>query len=264
MRATPAAATATPGPATEPLPYDEMPFARVLRTELRKVTDTRASRAMLAAMFLLTPAVVVGTLLVADHGDLTYDNLVNYCQTPQKLLVPAISILAMTSEWSQRTALTTFTLVPNRSRVLAAKLASIVLIALFGTLFIFACAAVGMALAPATGGSLAWSFSVTGAVNMLVIQVAGALEGAGIGMLLLSSAGAVIAFFVVPNLWSVLLNAVGFQDHAPWIDINQALGNLYDNDLGTTPALQLLTAASLWVLLPITVGAWRVLRAEPT
>jgi ABC-2 type transport system permease protein len=242
---------------------DGMPFARVFRTELRKLVDTRASRALLAGMVVLTPAVVLVTLLVADHDDLTYDDLVNYCQTPQKVLLPAIAILAITSEWSQRTALTTFTLVPDRRRILAAKLASIVVVALCLTLLILGSAAVGMAVAPATGESLHWDFGPVEALSMFVIQVVGALEGAGIGLLVLSSAGAVVAFYVVPNLWSLLLNAVGFQDHASWVDINQALGNLYGHEQGGTAVLQLLTAAALWVLLPVVVGTWRVVRAEP-
>lgn len=242
---------------------DQMPFARIFRTELRKLVDTRAGRALLACLLLLTPGVVVVSLFVADHAHLTYDDLVNYSQTPQKLLLPAIAILAITSEWSQRTALTTFTLVPDRRRVLAAKLAAITVVAIGGTFVIFACAAAGMALAPVTGGRLEWSFGPAQALGMVVIQVAGALEGAAIGMLVLGSAGAVIAFYVVPNLWSVFLNAVGFQDRAPWVDINQALGNLYGHGIGRTDVLEVLSATALWVLLPAVVGSLRVLRAEP-
>lgn len=258
MSTTTEASTGTPGSA-----FDRMPFTRIFRTELRKLVDTRTSRALLAATFVLTPAVVVVSLFVVDHNDLSYDALVNYSQTPQKVLLPALAILTVTSEWSQRTALTTFTLVPDRPRILAAKLASIVLLGLCSTLLIFGWAAVGMAVAPATGASLDWNYGPSEAVSMFVIQVTGALEGAGIGMLILSSAGAVIAFYVVPNMWSVLLNGLGWQSHAPWVDINQALGNLYDHEVGATEALQVLTAAALWVLLPVAVGTWRVVRAEP-
>ena len=37
------------------------------------------------------------------------------------IILPLIAILAVTSEWSQRTGLTTFTLVPHRGRIIAAK-----------------------------------------------------------------------------------------------------------------------------------------------
>jgi hypothetical protein len=40
-----------------------------------------------------------------------------------------LAILSVTSEWSQRTALVTFSLVPDRRRVLAAKLVAVVVLA---------------------------------------------------------------------------------------------------------------------------------------
>src|SRR5690606_11356088 len=49
---------------------------------------------------------------------------------PVSLLVPVFAILTVSSEWSQRTHLTTFTLQPNRARVLAAKFVAVTLLAL--------------------------------------------------------------------------------------------------------------------------------------
>ena len=37
------------------------------------------------------------------------------------IILPMIAILSVTSEWSQRSGLTTFTLVPHRGRVILAK-----------------------------------------------------------------------------------------------------------------------------------------------
>ena len=62
--------------------------------------------------------------------NLTYDRLVDYTQTPQKILLPVLGILAITSEWSQRTGLVTFTLAPNRGRVLLAKVTATVILGL--------------------------------------------------------------------------------------------------------------------------------------
>ena len=41
------------------------------------------------------------------------------------VLLPIVPILLMTSEWSQRTALSTFALVPVRERVIGAKLLAV-------------------------------------------------------------------------------------------------------------------------------------------
>src|SRR6202000_540887 len=92
--------------------------------ELRKLTDTRASRWLLIAIAAATPVVVAVMLAVAAPRDLTYTRFADYTQTPQKFLLPALAILVVTSEWSQRTVLVTFTLVPDRGRVLRAKFAA--------------------------------------------------------------------------------------------------------------------------------------------
>jgi hypothetical protein len=110
-----------PGTGFGPAPGDGIPFSRLVRAELRKLTDTRASRWLLLAIAAATPVVIAVMLAVAAPRDLTYAKLVDFTATPQKLLLPALGILAMTSEWSQRTGLVTFTLVPSRRRVLLAK-----------------------------------------------------------------------------------------------------------------------------------------------
>ncbi len=99
-----------------------IPFGRLLRAELRKLTDTRAGKWLLIAIAAITVLVVVIALFTAPARNLTYSKLVGYTQTPQKLLLPVLGILAVTSEWSQRTGLVTFTLAPERGRVLLAEI----------------------------------------------------------------------------------------------------------------------------------------------
>ena len=80
-------------------------------------------------------------LIAAGPQDLNYTRLVDFTQTPQKFLLPALAILVVTSEWSQRTGLITFTLVPSRRRVLLAKAAATLGLGLALILIAFAVAA---------------------------------------------------------------------------------------------------------------------------
>ena len=70
-----------------------------------------------ASAVLATAAVIV---FAPDDADL-YDNFGAAIGIPMVILLPIIAILSVTSEWSQRSGLTTFTLVPNRGRVICAK-----------------------------------------------------------------------------------------------------------------------------------------------
>src|SRR5690606_4405909 len=85
-----------------------IPFGREVRVEVRKMFDTRGG----LWLFILT------------------GGFAEVMAIPVSLLVPVFAILIVSSEWSQRTHLTTFTLQPNRMRVMAAKFVAVTILAL--------------------------------------------------------------------------------------------------------------------------------------
>ncbi|AZM49860.1 ABC transporter permease [Streptomyces sp. WAC 06738] len=250
-----------PGPAAE---RTGIPFGRLLRTELRKLRDTRAGTWLLIGILAVTPVIVAVMVVTADPGDLTYEQFVNITQTPQKLLLPVVGILTVTTEWSQRTGLVTFTLEPDRKRVLLAKACATLLLGVLVLGITFSSAAVGNLLGAALrDGDGAWAFGAGAYLDIAVVLLSGLMMGFAFGMLLLTSAPAIIAFFVLPNLSSVLFNTVpAMESTGSWVDFNLALSELYDHGLTAGEWLRVLTADLVWVALPAAVGALRVLRSE--
>ena len=104
-------------------------LGRLVAVELRKMVDTRAGFWLQVAMVALTVVVVVVRLLVGDAADHTFQSVLDAGLQPAAVLLPVLGILLVTSEWSQRTGLITFALVPVRSRVLGAKLIASLLLA---------------------------------------------------------------------------------------------------------------------------------------
>ena len=103
-------------------------LGRLVAVELRKMVDTRAGFWLQVAMVALTVVVVTVRSVVGDAADHTFASVLEVGMQPAAVLVAVVGILLVTSEWSQRTGMITFALVPVRSRVLGAKLlASIVL-----------------------------------------------------------------------------------------------------------------------------------------
>jgi ABC-2 type transport system permease protein len=239
-----------------------IPFSRLVRAELRKLTDTRASRLLLAAMAAATPVVIAVMLIVASPRDLNYTRLVDFTQTPQKFILPALAILVVTSEWSQRTGLITFTLVPGRGGVLRAKATATLGLGLALIAIAFAVAAVGNLLSGLRHGDGSWAFGAPGFGDMILVQVLTLLEGLAFGMLLRVSAAAIAAYYVVPTVWSALFSAPGLKGIAPWFDLNQAQGPLYTHDITGTGWLQLLSAAAIWIGVPLAAGTVRALHGE--
>ncbi len=109
-----------------------VPFGRLVSVELRKMVDTRAGRWLLISIAALTALVLIIQLWVvlAQDLDVTFDDFAGGANIPMNVLLPVLGIMSVTSEWSQRTAMVTFTLEPSRSRFLAAKYVGTLIMAL--------------------------------------------------------------------------------------------------------------------------------------
>ncbi|MBD8868818.1 ABC transporter permease [Nocardioides donggukensis] len=263
-------ATPTPGAAPGAAPLGSLdlsdsrriPFTRLVRVELRKMADTRAGFWLLVSIVLITAAIITIFFLAADESDRVFINFIGITATPQGLLLPVLGILLVTSEWGQRTALTTFALEPSRPRVLWAKVAAALLIGLAAIVVAVALAALATVIGGQDG---AWeNIGADDFGNLAILQVSGLVQGLAFGMVLLNSAGAIVAYFVLPIAFSIVANLwTAMRDAAPWVDIGTAQGPLAAGvDLTGEQWAQVLVVTLIWIVLPFAVGLWRVLRAE--
>src|SRR5262245_38645396 len=90
----------------------EVPLSRVTRVELRKMFDTRSGFWLMASIVIAGLLSTVATILFAPDADLTYYTFAKAVGFPMTVILPIIAVLSITGEWSQRTGLTTFRLVP--------------------------------------------------------------------------------------------------------------------------------------------------------
>ncbi len=259
--------TATTVERSQPLGIEttpRVPLTRLIRVELRKSIDTRAGKWLLILIGAITALAVVLVLFVGNESDLTFNNFLSATGGPQGYLLPVLGVLAITSEWSQRTGLVTFTLEPSRGRVVGAKFAAMVL---------FGLAAVAVAYALAVGGNLlgiglqggdgSWHYAATWVGEVGIGQIIGIIEGLAFGMLLMNSAAAIVAYFVAPIAWSVLFGLVSWlHPAAPWVDLNTATSPLFNHEMTGQAWLQLAVATCIWVVAPLTVGLVRLTRSE--
>ena len=110
--------------------------SRLTNVEVRKMVDTRAGLWMLIAIAGLTVVVALLSALLGHDSDHTLRLILGNAVQPAVVFLPVLGVLLVASEWSQRTALITFTLVPRRGRVLWAKIVAGIVISLI--VFVFA------------------------------------------------------------------------------------------------------------------------------
>ena len=129
-----------------------IPLSRIVTTELRKMLDTRSGFWLTASIGILALLATAAVILFAPHNELTYNTFVAAIGIPMTLVLPMFAILSVTGEWSQRSGLTTFTLVPHRGRVIAAKAISCVGVAVVTIPLAFGIGALGNVAGTAIAG----------------------------------------------------------------------------------------------------------------
>jgi ABC-2 type transport system permease protein len=236
-------------------------IGRLVAVELRKMVNTRAGFWLQVATVALTVLVVGIRSVVGDAADHTFAAVLDVGLKPAAVLLPIAGILLVTSEWSQRTGMITFALVPVRSRVLAAKLVASMVLAL-ATLAVSVGVVAAAVLVAAPGVDGTWSDVAPLIGQSAVYLVAGMITGVAFGMVLLASAPAIVVLFALPIAWTGIASLPFLAKAAPWLDTRLALGSLPREVLNTTQWAHAGTALALWMLLPLLIGTWRITRRE--
>ena len=236
-------------------------LTRLTRVELRKMTDTRAGFWLLLAVMALTVIAVILLLLVGDAKDHDLRDMLSVAVAPSSILLPVVGILLVSSEWSQRTSLITFTLVPDRPRVLMAKLMAAVVLSAAALVGCLAIAALGTAIA-APGLEHTWSLPVGFLFQVAVFVVTSLITGVGFGALFLSSAPAIVLSFVLPLGWSALGSIPALEGTARWLDGSRSLSPMTEHLMSATEWARAGTTLAVWMLLPLAIGLWRIMRSE--
>ncbi len=245
-----------------------IPMRRVVGVELVKMFDTRSGFWLMASIFIAAVLATGAVILFAPDSALTYDNFAAAIGFPMAVILPMVAILSVTGEWSQRSGLTTFTLVPNRGRVVGAKAIAALGVAVVSMVLAFAVGAVGNIVGTAiTGADLVWDISAAHMGYIVLGNVLGLLVGFMLGVLIRNSAGAIVAYFVfsllLPTVFGVLATSQAwFRDLQPWVDFNYAQGALFNGDMTGEHWANLGTAGLIWLVAPLAVGLAMVMRSE--
>lgn len=247
-----------------------VPFGRLVRVELRKMADTRAGRWLLISIGAITALVLVIQLAVVVTQDVAVDfrDFMIAMNTPMGVLLPVLGVMVVTSEWSQRTAMVTFSLEPSRGRVVGAKFVATVLVAA-------AAVVVGLALSTGanllygalSGDPLRWGVDATDFAYFFLLHGIGMATGFAFGTLFLNTAVGIVLYFVysfvLPPIFGIGAELIGwFRDLRLWIDFSNAQNPLIQGTMHGDDWAHLAVSGLIWLVLPLVVGLWRVLRAE--
>ncbi|GEE03791.1 hypothetical protein nbrc107696_42370 [Gordonia spumicola] len=246
-----------------------IPMSRLVKVELRKLVDTRAGMWLAISIAAISALIAVIVLIVgSSHPDtITFENFFGLMTTPLGFLLPVMAILLVTSEWSQRNALTTFTMEPRRERIIVAKLVTVLLASIAAIVIALVLGALGNLIGGLIYSDPAGSWEITGVSLFASVfsMITGVLMGFAFAALLLNTPAAIVLYFVVPTVIGIVGSIVPWiNDHlTDWIDLNASQRPLLEGDwpAGSQWA-HIVVAAVIWIVLPLAFGVNRIMRSE--
>lgn len=271
MSATTVTPTTTPTPGAVPgrRPARPIPTNRLVVIELRKMFDTRSGFWLLVGIGVLAVLATGAVVVFAPDDAVTYNSFATAIGLPMSVILPMIGILSVTSEWSQRSGLTTFTLVPHRSRVIGAKALATLVVGLVSMALAFAVGAVGNLAGSALAGvDTVWDVSLAAGPQIVLGNLVGMAIGFTLGVVLRASAAAIVAYFVVSLVMPGVLELLGlvrewFLDLQPWIDWNYTQVQLFEGATDTAEEWAMLgSTTALWIVFPLVAGLVSLRRSE--
>lgn len=248
---------------------EPIPMTRLTEVELRKLVDTRAGRwlGIIQAVLIVAASAILVTVVAFRGEQIELMDFVGIAGSVMAILLPVMGILAITTEWSQRTNIATFALEPRRGRVIAAKAAAAASAAVVSIGIAVAVGLAATTIASLVGVGVDWHFDIDILFGFALVQVLGTLMGFALGALMLSTPAAIVAFFtyyaVIPGLFVLAADQFSwFASIQPWIDFADAQAPLGIHGLTQVDLPHLIVAGLIWLGLPLVVGIRRIHRSE--
>jgi ABC-2 type transport system permease protein len=249
--------------------HQPIPMTRIVGVELTKMFNTRSGFWLMASIGIAAVLATAATILFAPNDELTQGSFSGAIGFPMAVILPMVAILSVTSEWTQRSGLTTFTLVPHRHRVINAKILATLVIAVASMVLALAVGALGNIAGSAIAGvDTVWDLGFQDFLLIVLGNALGMMIGFMLGIVIRNSPGAIVGYFVIsfilPALFLTLSNVTTwFEDVWPWVDFNYAQGALFGNGpLTSTEWANLGVTGLFWLVIPMAFGLWTVTRSE--
>jgi ABC-2 type transport system permease protein len=142
-----------------------------------------------------------------------------------------------------------------------AKLGAGVALAMAALILSLTVAIVGTVIAdPGVEGT--WSLPPEMLGQAALYASATMIIGLAFGSALLSSAPAIVLYFVLPFSWTMLASIPKIEGVARWLDAGRSLGPMSEHVLSASEWARAGTTLTVWMLLPLVIGAWRISRNE--
>lgn len=235
-------------------------LAAAASVELDKAVSPRAGRWLLIASALLGLVAALAVAFTMRAEDRTFALTSFYVQSTISLLLPIVSILLMTRDFGRRALSRTLGVDGPVSRTVAAKLFASAIIAIGAAGYGIVLSVLTTSLSPPAAEGR-WQGAGMIMLGSVLVQLVAQLCGAGFGLLLMSSAAAIVADVLVPlGLWIITGAVVSLHGLQAWLTPFAAVAVLLSGHMDAQRWAQVGVVVLVWVVALNFAGVLRLHR----
>lgn len=239
----------------------QLSFVRLTAVEIRKLVDTRSSRAIFAVLAGLAAALIIGFAVVngAQGMQITFAGLAGGIGLFTALAMPLIGILGMTSDTAHRTTYVYYPLLRGRTAQFWAKVLAAAVLAMILQIFVFVLAGI-TAFAANPGGAGTFDGAGQAIRADLAASLLSMMFGVALAAAIRRTALAIIAVILISLVGNGLILTL-LPDASGYLSTITAMGAMAGGPEAPS-ALEVLSSLTLWYLIPLGIGWWITEKTE--
>lgn len=235
---------------------DSMKFSGICKAEARKSVDTQTSKAIIWTTAILTIAMFVVSIFRFEDGA-AWTKGVSAISSPATTILGIIFIVLVCEEWSRGTALITYTFIPQRTKVIMAKLVVMLCTFLGSVVVIYILSAIAAMIgAGMKSYSIDWSQSVTSVVKLAGPLLVNLLFGFSIALAAQDTTIALGLYLIMPPVTVVAAQLPVVGEYMKWISLEHS-SSLFIAGATTVTVPQYICSLIFWIVLPGIIGIVR-------
>lgn len=228
-------------------------FVSLVKSEYKKLISPSSTVTILFTILFLT-IIMIGVSIYQFKNNQVWNAPFSSIVNPVNTLLAIPFILLVCEEWSVGTGITTYALVPQRTKVVLAKLCvllSLFVIVIISLLFL----TIGTSLAGLVfhSYSISWNTSwsqLISSINSLFVNL---MLGFSLALLLRDNSTAIVLYFLIPPITVILPQLPVIGQYARWISLGHS-SSLFVGGVIKSSVAQYICSLFIWIILPMVAG----------
>lgn len=225
-----------------------------VKAEAIKVRDTPVAKALFIMIILLTILMCVAIDLFQFETMTSWSDSLNGVFSPAITLLALPFVLLVCEEWSDGTALISYTFTPNRSKVILSKL-----IVLISTFLLVAAVLVLITYGNAViyssffSHSVNLSFDLSKVISIMMRLLVNMLLGFSMALISQDKTVAMGLYFMIPPVTIILAQIPAISHYAKWFSLGHSSSIFIAGVIEYTTA-QYIFSLIVWIIIPSIIG----------